>query len=127
MSLWKSTIERLPNLVKYLIIGGVIVFISFLFPNNFKFKYEFDKGQKWQHEDLRASFDFAIRRPIEELEAEQNKVRLNYSPYYELDPGVEKMSLNAFEVTFNQHLEEVKKQGSVCGCGEITRSVFRFW
>jgi putative nucleotidyltransferase with HDIG domain len=111
MSLWKSTIERLPNLVKYLIIAGVIVFISFLFPNNFTFKYEFDKGQKWRYEDLRAGFDFAVRRPAEELKVEQNKVRLDYSPYYELDPDVEKMSQKAFEVTFNQHLEEVKKQG----------------
>ena len=111
MSTWKTTLERLPNLVKYLMVGGVVVFISLLFPNNLKFKYEFDRGQEWNYEDLRAPFDFAIRRPIDELEAEKEKLRAEHSPYYALNQDIEKESLAKFEQQFEQQLEQVKKEG----------------
>jgi len=110
MSTWKSTLEGLPNLVKYLLIGGVVVFISFLFPNNRKFKYEFDQGQEWRYDDLQAPFDFAIRRPADELETERERVRENHAPYYTLDPEIAKLSKEAFEVNFDQQLKQVQEE-----------------
>jgi hypothetical protein len=110
MSTWKSTLESLPNLVKYLLVGGVVVFISFLFPNNRKFKYEFDRGQEWRYEDLRAPFDYAVLRPEEELEKERERVKSNHAPYYVLDPEISRLSKSAFNVSFQQQLEQVKAE-----------------
>jgi len=39
-------------------IGGVI--IIFLFPWQGKFRYEYQKGKPWQHEEYFAPFDFPI-------------------------------------------------------------------
>jgi putative nucleotidyltransferase with HDIG domain len=111
MSTWKSTIGRLPNFMKYMLVLGVIVFIGFLFPNNFKFKYEYDKGQEWTYDDLRAPFDFAIRKPANEIEQERERVRVNHSPYYEFDPDISKISIEAFKVSFDQQLQQVAKEG----------------
>jgi putative nucleotidyltransferase with HDIG domain len=111
MSAWKTTIEGLPTLVKYLMVAGVVVFISFLFPNDVKFRYEFDKGQKWQYGDLRAPFDFAILKPEAEIEEEKGRVRENFSPYYEWDAAVGEREAKAFETYFNNQLEGVKSEG----------------
>ena len=111
MSAWRTTIEGLPTLVKYLLVAGVVAFITFLFPNNAKFKYEFDKGQSWRYEDLRAPFDFAIRKPPEEVEAEKKKLREGFTPYYELDQEVIKEKKRSLAGEFDHQLELVREEG----------------
>lgn len=111
MSTWKTTIERLPNLVKYLLVFGVVVFITFLFPDNVQFKYEFDKGQLWRYEDLRAPFDYAIRKPAEEIEQERKKLEVNFSPFYEIDPNVAREKKRLLGEVFPQQLEAVRQEG----------------
>ena len=67
---FQTTLQNLPSIVKYLLVLMVVVFISYLFPNNAKFKYNFEKGQTWRYEDLVAPFNFAILKPAEEVNAE---------------------------------------------------------
>jgi putative nucleotidyltransferase with HDIG domain len=110
MSAWKTTIEGLPTLVKYLMVAGVVAIISFLFPNNVKFKYEFDKGQRWRYEDLRAPFDFAILKPSQEIEEERARIRDNFSPYYESIPSVTEAHINDFEQRFDAQLREINEE-----------------
>ena len=111
MSAWRTTIEGLPTLVKYLMVAGVVAFITFLFPNNVKFKYEFDKGQSWRYDDLRAPFDFAIRKPEAEVEAEKQKLRENFTPYYELNLEVIKEKKRSLAGEFDHQLELVQQEG----------------
>ncbi len=111
MSAWRTTIEGLPTLVKYLMIAGVVAFITFLFPNNAKFKYEFDKGQPWRYDDLRAPFDFAIRKPAEEVEAEKKKLRENFTPFYELNLDIIKDRKRSLAGEFDHQLELVQGEG----------------
>jgi len=110
MSAWKTTIEGLPTLVKYLMVAGVVAIISFLFPNNVKFKYEFDKGQRWRYEDLRAPFDFAILKPDQEIEQERARIKDSFSPYYEQLPSITEMQITAFEDRFTAQLEEINEE-----------------
>lgn len=111
MSAWRTTIEGLPTLVKYIMVAGVVAFITFLFPNNVKFRYEFDKGQSWRYEDLRAPFDFAIRKPEAEVNAEKQKLRENFSPYYELDLEIIKDKKRSLAGEFDHQLELVQQEG----------------
>jgi len=92
-------------------VAGVVAFITFLFPNNVKFRYEFDKGQSWRYEDLRAPFDFAIRKPEAEVNAEKQKLRENFSPYYELDLEIIKDKKRSLAGEFDHQLELVQQEG----------------
>lgn len=111
MSTWRTTVEHMPNLVKYLLVLGVVVFITFLFPDRLQFKYDFEKGQAWRYEDLRAPFDFAIRKPAEIVEAERKKLEAGFSPYYELDPEVAREEKKKLTEAFNQQMEAVRQEG----------------
>ena len=91
MSSWKTILDRLPRLFRYLLVAAVIIFIGFLFPDNAKFKYEFENGQSWRYEDLNAPFDFAIKKTEGELEAERAQIEQELSPIYELDEEVAEM------------------------------------
>lgn len=91
-------------------VAGVVAIISFLFPNNVKFKYEFDKGQRWRYEDLRAPFDFAILKPEQEIEAERARIKDSFSPYYEQLPAVTERQVTDFEDRFAAQLEEINEE-----------------
>ena len=101
----KQINDRIPEFIKYLCVLGLIVFISFLFPNNARFKYEFDRGQTWRYSDLIAPFDFAIVKPEEEIEAEKAALRSTFNPYYELNPNVASQKKQDFAVAFREQLD----------------------
>lgn len=90
---------------------GVVVFISFLFPNNVKFKYTFEQGQTWRYDDLAAPFDFAILKTATELEAERAQAVEEFSPYYVLNRDLVEQKKQRFEVAFNAQLEQVRAEG----------------
>ncbi len=106
----KSVLESLPTYLSYLLVLTVIIFISFLFPNNVKFKYQFERGQVWRYDDLVAPFDFAIRKSDQEIEAEKQEIEADFSPYYELLPSVARNSKQAFENQFSQQLTVVSQE-----------------
>ena len=103
--------QKIPGLAKYGMVLLTIVLISFLFPNNAKFKYNFEEGQSWRYEDLRAPFDFAIRKSDQELEAEVNSANEDQNPYYEMDLGKSIEKRQRFDQLFDQQLEIAKQEG----------------
>jgi len=104
----KSILDRLPEVAKYGLVLGVVVFISFLFPNNVKFKYEFVQGQSWRYDDLTAPFDFAIKKTEAEIQAASAEIEREFSPFYQLNPRVAKTQKKEFQKTFDQQLESVR-------------------
>lgn len=102
----KSTIQGLPLFIKYLLILGVVAFISLLFPNNLKFKYEFQEGQSWRYDDLVAPFDFAIRKTDTEIENTIAQINADFPPYYEMDLSISRLEKNRFLAAFEQQVAE---------------------
>jgi putative nucleotidyltransferase with HDIG domain len=71
--------------------------ILLFLPRAGKFKYEFQKGKPWNHENLLASFDFPIYKSQAELLEEQKQINTNYNIYYTYDPIVEELQLNSLK------------------------------
>ena len=70
------------KVILFLLTVSVIVY---LFPKGGQFKYDFNKGKPWQHENLLATFDFAIRKTSEEIETEKKSIRDNAKLYFVYD------------------------------------------
>jgi putative nucleotidyltransferase with HDIG domain len=103
----KTTLQRLPEFVKYLMILGVVVFISFLFPNNVKFKYHFTEGQTWRYDDLKAPFDFPIKKTDAEIAAASAELEKDFSPFYSIDPTIVATEKAQFKLDFEEGLTKV--------------------
>jgi putative nucleotidyltransferase with HDIG domain len=56
---------------KILLFLITLVILLALFPREGKFKYEFQRGKPWQHDDLIAPLDFAILKQQSELKKER--------------------------------------------------------
>lgn len=59
--------------------------ILFFLPKEGKFRFEFEKGKPWMHEDLIAPFDFAIQKPSAQIKQEKEKITNNHIPFYDLN------------------------------------------
>ena len=80
-----------------------VVIISFLFPREGKFPYEFQRGKVWGHEDLFAPFDVPILKSQQELEAEKDSLRNSFILYYNYHPDIKTAQQDRFEQIFEEH------------------------
>lgn len=94
--------------------------IMLLFPREAKFKYEFDQGATWQHEDLLAPFDFAIRKSQEEIDSVTLDVQENTPPFYELDPTALAVAQRKFtDALLDKWHESSKSEEGASGLNKV--------
>jgi len=74
--------DQHPNLFKVLLFVIAIGLIVYIFPREGKFKYEFQRGKPWAHEDLIAPFDYPIYKSETEIEEEKIYIRTIQIPYF---------------------------------------------
>ena len=80
---------------------AIIIIVSFL-PREGKFKYEFQKGKPWMHEDLIAPFDFPIYKTEAELFEERNNILKDFKPFFNYDSSVVSGSIAQFRIDFDR-------------------------
>ncbi len=107
-SKFSTTLQKLPHFFKYIFVVLVVIFISYLFPNNAKFKYEFENGQSWRYEDLYAPFEFAILKPEDQISKEIEALKSEFSPFYEMDLNTVRDEKKYFRESFNQQVEAAR-------------------
>jgi len=73
-----------------------IAVIVYIFPREGKFRYEFQKGRPWSHENLFAPFDFPIYKSDKQVQAERDSSLKYFSPYFKFDSTVLKIESAKF-------------------------------
>ncbi|MEQ8909921.1 MAG: HDIG domain-containing protein [Vicingaceae bacterium] len=76
--------------------------IVFIFPREGKFKYEFQKGKPWPHEDLIAPFNYPIYKSQAELEAERERIEAKEKPYFFRNQAVEEKAISQYQNRFEE-------------------------
>lgn len=72
----------------YIAFAITFVVMMLLFPNEGRFKYDYQKGRPWIYETLTAPIDFPILKTEEELLKERDMVASKIVPYYNYDNNV---------------------------------------
>jgi len=105
-----SNFERIYIFVLFIIS---FLIVAYLFPGEGNFRYEFQKGQPWLHEDLIAPFDFAIYKLDDDLSGEREAVNKNFKPYFNLNSQIGIQKSEEFEKEFKkkwtQYLSDTKE------------------
>lgn len=96
----QNSINSIPQIVRFILLGMLALFISLFFPTNLNFDYDFEQGKRWKHNDLKAPFDFPIKKTAEEISQERNQIAKQIVPYYRWDKDVVLTQKQAFEKAF---------------------------
>lgn len=97
---------------KFLLFILTIILLVIILPREGKFKYEFRKGKPWMHDNVIAPFDFAIKKPAEELESERQQIVSNVKPYFFVDTGIISRQKAVLDDNFVQRWNTVHPPGS---------------
>jgi putative nucleotidyltransferase with HDIG domain len=96
--------------ISLFIIAAII--IVFLFPWEGKFRYEFQKGKPWQHDEYIAPFDFPIYKTDLEVKSERDSLLKNFKPYFRYQDDVVKNQIGLFKSSFVKAWTDLIKESS---------------
>jgi putative nucleotidyltransferase with HDIG domain len=102
------------ELMKVVVFILAIAFISWFSPKESIFKYEFQIGSPWKHNDLLAPFDFPILKTSEQIEKEKEKLLEGFEPFFQYDTKAKERGLKELEenyrVLWKSNLEKDSKR-----------------
>lgn len=85
----RKKIARYSQIILRAIVFMATAFLLHLIlPSEPKFKFEYQLGAPWKHENLVAPFDFAVLKSPAALEAEREKLFKDFTPYFQKDTSV---------------------------------------
>jgi len=105
MKLFENIRNHYDDITRVFLLIISIVILVLIFPKEGQFKYEFQKGKPWMHEDLIAPFDFAILKSDAELESEKQQVLDALKPYFNYEESILPEQLDLAEDLFNESWE----------------------
>ncbi len=79
--------------------------ILLLFPGEGRFRFEFQKGTPWMHDELIAPFDFPIYKYDEEIQDERDSILQEFKPYFRMDPEIAPQQIQRLDAVFEQRWE----------------------
>lgn len=84
----KIIYRKYTSVIKYVLMALCVIIITAVLPKHAKFKYEFEKGNVWLHEDLVSPFNFPIRKTTDEIKKDKESILKSILPIYELNEKV---------------------------------------
>ncbi|MGI6719247.1 MAG: HD family phosphohydrolase [Bacteroidales bacterium] len=81
-------------IIKFLSIPILLGLVIYYAPNNYKPYYNFDIGKTWNYPNLKAPFDFPIKKTNKLLENDIAQIKSNSYSYYKFDSAITINALN---------------------------------
>ena len=93
----------------FLVTAGLLFFIL---PGEPRFRYEYQKGTPWNHENLVAPFDFAILKKTEEIERDRQDQLKSVIPYFTFDTLMAAQKIKQLEVDWQALTDTLEKSAA---------------
>lgn len=84
-------------LIRYGMILASIALITMFLPKQPRFRYEYEKGKVWMHEDLISPYNFSILKTQAELDKDRENVLNSVYPIYDQNTQVAEQQIDQFE------------------------------
>lgn len=96
----KIIYRKYTSLVKYVLMALSVLIITAILPKQARFKFEFEKGNVWMHEDLVSPYNFPIKKTVEEIKKDKESILKSVLPIYEIDEDVFQNQIDQYRADF---------------------------
>jgi cyclic-di-AMP phosphodiesterase PgpH len=111
MSKFYEKLKGYTRIFYWILVFLVSAFLLYLIlPGEPKFKYEYQKGFPWRHDNLVAPFDFAILKSPKELEDEKAQQQQAVIPYFIFDTTIVQTEVNKLKSDLNINADTINKE-----------------
>ncbi|MCY4781273.1 HDIG domain-containing protein [Sphingobacterium sp. UT-1RO-CII-1] len=90
------------TVVKFAMVIIAIILVCIFLPKQPRFRYEFQKGKVWNHENLVSPYNFAILKTPEELNKDRSQILKTVQPIYNLQSNVSKEQIDQFNTDIRE-------------------------
>ncbi len=98
----KDKLQNNSTVWKYGMVVLTIILICIFLPKQPRFRYEYQKGKPWNHENLVSPYNFAILKTPEELARDKQYILKTVQPIYNLNDVVSKEQIDQFNTDLNE-------------------------
>lgn len=114
MNKFKDKFKKYTQIFYWIFVFVITATMLFLIlPGEPKFKYEYQKGFPWRHENLVAPFDFAILKTALEIENEKAEQLKSVIPYFTCDTSVFTQNLIRLKTDLNITNETIESNRTI--------------
>ena len=100
--------------------------LQIILPGEPIFRFEYQKGAPWKHENLIAPFDFAILKTDSEIQNEKLEIAKGLAPYFKLDTTVYNDELFRFQRDFSAAFDTSLAQNKII-CQELSDALSKVY
>ena len=95
-----SLLRKYSSILKYVMMISTIAAITLVLPKQPKFKYEFEKGNVWMHEDLVSPYNYPLKKTPEEVSIDKESIKKSILPIYRFNLKIKETQLNQYQSDF---------------------------
>ncbi|MFD1630946.1 HD family phosphohydrolase [Pseudopedobacter beijingensis] len=77
-----------------------VTVITIVLPKQPRFKYEFERGMVWLHDDLISPYNYAIKKTDAEIKKDKESILKSVLPVYRVDDKIQDAQLNQYQADF---------------------------
>ncbi|MFT4679423.1 MAG: putative nucleotidyltransferase with HDIG domain [Flavobacteriales bacterium] len=114
--------DRHQAILTIALFAACALLIVYFFPREGRFKYEFEEGKSWRHDDLNAPFSFAIKKTDAELDSAKNRMVASFVPIYIVDENAEALQVRKFRQRLNKEWSQSNKSKDADGIAALLRT-----
>lgn len=119
----KDRLQQNSTLWKYGMVVLTIILICIFLPKQPRFRYEYQKGKPWNHENLTSPYNFAVLKTAEEMERDKQYILRTVQPIYNLNDVASKEQIDQFNTDFNEKWQSNQLDSTESGDANTYREV----
>lgn len=96
----KIIYRKYTSVIKYILMAMSVLVITAVLPKQARFKYEFEKGNVWMHDDLVSPYNYPIRKTTDEIKQDKASILRYVLPVYEVDDQVFQNQAEQYQADF---------------------------
>ena len=78
-----------------------VFLLLYIFPREGSFPYEFFLGKPWLQNDLYSTFDFPVRKSVDEINIEKDSILKEFKPYFNFKSNISDESVRKYDKAFD--------------------------
>jgi cyclic-di-AMP phosphodiesterase PgpH len=95
-----SLLHKYAAILKYVMMVTTIIIITIVLPKQPKFKYEFEKGNIWLHDDLVSPYNYPLIKAPEEVMTDKESIKKSILPIYRFNHKIKATQLSQYQADF---------------------------
>lgn len=103
------TSSKYSSALKIVIMALCVLIVTIFLPKQARFKFEYEKGKVWMHEDLISPYNFAIQKTPLEISTDKDQILKSINPVYQNNQEIVARARESFLADFENKWSDSSK------------------